>query len=172
MAANDILCEQGTQIIWKDPGFGTAFKDLTLAALAATSGRMGEIADLGAKFARRAFVEVSLVNGATAPAAGAIVEIYWAPSSSSTVFPGAVTGSDADYPATIANNKLQLQLVGFFMCANQTSNVSQSQNFIFDVPARYGCPVVINQTAQSLNTTAGTGSLHSLTLTPINDEVA
>lgn len=172
MAANDILCEQGAAITWKDPSAGTAYKDLTLAALAATSGRMGEVADLGAKFARRAFLEVSLVNGGTAPAAGAIMEIYWAPSSSSTVFPGAVTGADADYPATVANNKLQLMLVGFFICANQTSNVAQSMNFIFDVPSRYGAPVVINQSAQSLNTSTGTSSLHFLTLTPINDEVA
>jgi hypothetical protein len=172
MANNDVLREQGTAITWKDPAFGTAFKDLTLANLASSAGRMGEFADLGAKFAPRFAVEMCIVNATAAPTAGRIVELYWAASTGTSTFPGQATGADAAYPATVANNKLQLQLIGFFVCANTTSNAAQNQTLEFSPPSRYGCPVVVNMTDQALNTLAGTDSGHYITLTPVNDEVA
>ena len=80
-------------------GHGGRLYDRILAGLAASAGRMGQAADLAdtaERFAPRWAIAVELTLD-TAPAAGSVIEIYWAASRDNLIFPGGVTGNDGAY---------------------------------------------------------------------------
>jgi len=166
--STEILVKQGTAKVWKAAGGDYA---ITLASLASQAGRMGQKADLadtGGRFAARWAVAVEL-NMDVAPAAGSVIEIYWAPSRDSTSFPGGVTGADGSYkPGEEDEWKKQLLLVGCLVLTADADAVVQTQVFEFWPPARYGCPVVVNKSGQALE---GDDDSHRITLVPLLDEI-
>ena len=163
--SNEIRVKQGSAVVWKAGGGNKA---ITLASLADDAGRCGEKADLGATFAPRYAVTVE-INLDAAPTAGNSIEIYWAPSHDNSTFPGGATGTDAAYkPGEEDEWKKQLLLIGCLVVTADADSVVQTQVFVFSPPGRYGCPVVINKTAQAFE---GDNDDHQITLTPLIDEV-
>jgi len=163
--ANELLVKHGTNLVWKNAGGDYA---ITLATLLDDTGRNGVKADLGATFAAQYAVTVEL-NMDIAPTAGGCIEIWWAPSYDNTTFPGGATGTDAAYKAGEVDEwKKQLLLIGCLVVTNDADTAVQTQVFVFSPPARYGAPVVINKSGQSLE---GDEDSHQLTFTPLIDEL-
>lgn len=158
--AAEILQKQKTAITWKTSG-GTAV--ITLTSLAASAGRKGAGVDLGSVFAARCVVDI-LTKFAVAPTAGATLEIYWASSRDNTNFDAQQSSADAVFTNTNLNK--QLHYIGSLI-ADSTTN-AQQQSWLFFTPGRYGFPVIYNSTTQALSGTAGD---HTITLTPIADEI-
>lgn len=140
----------GTAVVWGEAGGAGVTKTLSLDFLASAAGRMGASADLGAAWDDEWVVELRVETG-TAPAAGTTwVELYLAYSLDNLKWPGKVTGSDAAYPATVANNKLQLGPPVSVLVATADANTELVQNaVIFRPAARYIVPVVVNLLGQA-----------------------
>lgn len=156
----------GTPIVWKNTGGNYA---ITLASLAATKGRCGVKADLGETIWPNYAVSIALEFG-SAPTAGGVVEVYWSSSSNNTTFMGGATGTDAAYKdGEEAEWAKQLTFVASFVCTADGSGTVQNQFLGYlKPPARYGCPVIINKTSQSIINN-NTNSV--LTLTPVMEEI-
>lgn len=136
--------ELGTAIVWGEASGAGVTNTLSLNALAAAAGRMGAAVDLGAEWDQEYAVLLWVETG-TAPVAGRTVEAYLASSHDNTNWPGKVTGSDAAYPATVADNKAQLGQPASILVATADGNtVLRQQPTIWRPPARYVAPVVIN----------------------------
>lgn len=150
MALPDYLkFEQGTAIVWGEAGGSGVTNTLSLDALATAAGRMGAGVDLGAAWDQDYAVYLWVETG-TAPTAGNTVELYLASSHDNSNWPGKVTGSDAAYPATVANNKLQLgPPVSILIATNDGNTVLRAQPVIWTPPARYVAPVVVNLLGQA-----------------------
>lgn len=158
--ANAILQYQDTDTTWEPAGGDEV---LTLTNMADGAGRAGDEHDFGAKFPIAVRVELE-TKFAVSPTAGEIVEIMWSSSIDGTNYDGECTGSDAAY--SDENDQKRLYLVGVLACTNDTS--VQRQSWIFILPARYGLPVVGNQSGQAMTNTAGD---HKLTVTPLISEI-
>lgn len=144
---------QGTAVIWGESGATgislTVTKTLSLDALADAAGRMGASADLGALWDREYLLWLIVETG-TAPTAGNVVELYMACSPDNTNWPGKVTGSDAAYPTTVANNKKQLGAPACILVAtNDGTTVLVQQPVIWRPSGRYVAPVVVNLLGQA-----------------------
>lgn len=158
--------EQGTAKSWKSSGGDYA---LTLTSLANDAAREGAKGDLGATWARRwaVFFTSSVGSAATN---GKEIEVYWGPSTHATAGsdnPGNLTGADA----ALSNPdelKFQLLYLGSLALSNARGTNVQKQYFEFMPPTRYGTPVVVNKSGQTLGSTAGD---HEVRLTPIEDLV-
>jgi len=158
--ANEILQKQAADVVWTSSG---GDETLTLTSLADGNGRAGDEHDFGATFAQR--VRVSLeVDFNVAPTAGEVVEVYWASSHDGTDYDGECTGSDAAY--NLEDDAKRLHFVGVLVASNDTD--PQRASWVFFLPARYGLPVVMNQSGQALTST---GTDQVLTVTPLVDEV-
>jgi len=159
--------ELGTPIVWGESGGSGVTNTLSLDALASTSGRMGASVDLGATFEDEYILEVRVETG-TAPTAGTTVEVYLAWSTDGANWPGKVTGSDAAYPTTVANNKLQLGPPAIVLNATNDGNTTLSQNGVTIRPAgRYVAPVVVNLLGQAFRDEATASNNDSrVVLTP------
>jgi len=168
------LAQQGPPLIWRVLGGAGITHAITLAGVATTEARAGVVADLaaglmaigmgGGRFPPRFSIEV-LVEMAGAPVAGETVELWWAPSKDGLVFPGGVTGVDEDWQAgDEAEFKAQLLHVGSVILSADAHPVAQIGNFVFDPPYRYGCPVLVNTSAQGLQ---NDDNEHRLTFTPV-----
>lgn len=160
--ANEVLDKQGTAIVIKESGGNVVF---TPKGLTNNNARMSASIDLGAKFAPRYAVELQSKLG-SAPTAGLTIEVYWATSKDDSVWPGKTTGSDGAYPATIDDNKKQLQALLPLVCHNTTD--AQIQVRGLRPLGRYGVIVWVNKTGQTLTNVAAD---HIVTLTPIIDEI-
>lgn len=158
--ANEILQKQGTSVTWTSAG---GDETLTLTSLASGDGRAGDEHDFGATFPPR--VRISLeVDFNVAPTAGNTVDVYWASSHDGTDYDGECTGSDAAYNSE--DDMRRLYFVGSLAASNDTN--PQRASWVFGLPARYGLPVVSNQSGQAL-TNVGTDQI--VTVTPLVDEV-
>lgn len=158
--ANEILQKQGTDIVWTSAGGDEV---LTLTSLADGDGRMGEEHDFGVTHAPR--VRISLeVDFNVAPTAGEVVEVFWSSSHDGTDYDAECTGADAAFNSE--DDAKRLHLVGVLVASNDTD--PQRQSWIFFLPARYGVPVVMNQSGQVLT---NVGADQILTVTPLIDEV-
>ena len=160
MLANQILQLQGTDVVWTSAGGDEV---ITLTSLANGSGRMGEEHDFGATHAPRVRVSL-LVDFNAAPTAGLAIDVYWSSSEDGTNYDGECTGADAAYNSEDDMNRLHS--IGSLIASNDTD--PQRASWIFFLPARYGLPVVSNQSGQVL-TNVGTDQV--LTVTPLIDEV-
>ena len=158
--ANEILQKQGKDVTWAASGGDEV---LTLTSLATVAGRKGDVHDFGATFSQRCRVKLK-TDFATSPTAGDPVEVYWASSEDNSDFDSGTAQGDAAFTDTDLNK--QLHLVGIL--AADASTVSQGRSWVFDLPARYGYPVVYNGTGQSLSSTAAD---HELVITPLVDEI-
>jgi len=158
--ANEILQKQGTDVEWTSAGGDEV---ITLTSLADGNGRMGEEHDFGATHAPR--VRISLeVDFNVAPTAGESVDVYWSSSHDGTDYDGECTGADAAYNSEDDMNRLHY--VGSLIASNDTD--PQRASWVFFLPARYGLPVVSNQSGQAL-TNVGTDQI--VIVTPLVDEV-
>lgn len=157
--ANEILQKQGTTVVWNAGGDET----LTLASLANGDGRMGDEHDFGATHAARVRVEAEFDFNA-APTGGNSMDIYWSSSQDGTDYDGECSGADAAYNSE--PDMKRLHFVGALVVSNDTD--PQRASWIFFLPARYGLPVVSNQSGQAL--TAVEADQH-IKVTPLIDEV-
>lgn len=150
MALPDYLkASQGTAVIWGESGASGVTKTLTLDALANAAGRMGASADLSATWDQDYLVYLYIETG-TAPTAGNTVELYMACSYDNSVWPGKVTGSDAAYPTTVANNKLQLELVQVLVATGDSNTTLVQAPTLWRPKGRYVTPVVVNLLGQAI----------------------
>lgn len=144
-----IKFEAGTSVVWGEAGASGVTNTMTFEALASAAGRMGAAVDLGAAWDQE-FAVYFYVETGTAPAAGVVAELYFASSIDNTNWPGKVTGSDAAYPATVANNKLQLGPPVTVLVATADANTTlRQQPVLWTPPARYVAPVVVNLLGQA-----------------------
>lgn len=158
--ANEILQKQGADITWTSAA-GTEV--LTLTSLADGNGRAGEEHDFGATYTAQVRISMELDFNA-APTAGNVVDLYWSSSHDGTDYDGECTGGDAAY--NDENDMRRLHWVGSLVCTNDTN--PQRQSWMFFLPARFGLPVVNNQSGQVLT---ATGTDQMVIVTPIIDEV-
>ena len=152
----------GTALSWKSSGGDYA---ITLTSLANAAARGGAKGDLGAYWAQRwAVVLLSAVGSAATN--GNMLELYWAGSPSATAGTenaGGASGTDASF-ATPAEYKLQLLPIGNLVLSNAAGTAVQEQIFEFYPRLRYGMPVLVNSSGQTLSGTAGN---HEIRLIPI-----
>jgi hypothetical protein len=154
--------EVGSAITWKSSG-GTY--GLTCTSVTNNNGRQGAKGDLGANRARIWDVLFTSSVGAAATA-GSEIELWWAPSDSATAGtdnPGGVSGTDATFNTTPDEYKQQLVFVGSLVLSNNAGTGVQKQWLSFVPPCRYGSPVIVNKSGQTLGGTAGD---HTLTFVP------
>lgn len=157
---NNILQVQLTDITWTSSGGDEA---LTLTSLANGNGRAGDEHDFGVTFAQR--VRISLeVDFNVAPTAGQVMQVFWASSHDGTSYDGEATGSDAAYNSE--DDARRLHPVGTLSASNDTD--PQRASWVFFLPARYGLPVVFNQSGQALT---ATGTDQKVIVTPLVDQV-
>ena len=133
---------------------------------------MGNYKDLGATWDQDQIVCLAIETG-TAPAAGTTVELYLAFSYDNTYWPGKVTGSDAAYPATIADNKKQLGNPAVILVATADTNTVLKQQCNIVRPAgRYVTPVIVNLLGQAIrDETTATDNDSRVILIPLQTTV-
>ena len=151
---------QGTTLTWTSAGGDEV---ITLTSLATGDGRMGEEHDFTATFPQLVRVQLE-VDFNAAPTAGLTMDVYWASSDDGTDYDGECTGSDAAYNSE-ADMK-RLQWVGSLVASNDTD--PQIASWLFFLPARYGLPVVSNQSGQALT---ATGTDQIVTVTPLVGDI-
>lgn len=177
---NEVLNKTGTPVVWADStdfsgtnnGF-TRTHQLLLENIANNAARQGAKADLGATRARLYAVVVGIEFN-TAPTAGNVVEVFWASSPSGTAGTGntgGAGGSDAAYKAGEEDEwKKQLMYLGALVATNDGNTTPQYQVIgYFTPPDRYGMPVVVNKSGQTLNATDAVEMF--VALVPVVDEV-
>lgn len=153
--------QQGTNLVWKKTGGGYA---ITLAGIANNAARQGVKGDLGAKFARVWSVTLQ-INLDAAPAAGNLIELFWAPSHDNTTFPGGADGTDSPYMADEVDEwKKQLWRIGSLPVTADADAAIQTKVFSFQPPTRYGAPVVVNKSGQAFE---NDDDAHRITFTPL-----
>jgi hypothetical protein len=158
--ANEILQKQGTDVVWTSAGGDEV---ITLTSLANGDGREGDEHDFTATHPSR--VRISLeVDFNVAPTAGLRMDVYWSSSHDGTDYDGECSGADAAYNSE--DDMRRLHYVGSLLASNDVN--PQRASWVFWLPARYGLPVVSNQSGQALT---ATGTDQIVTVTPLIDEV-
>jgi hypothetical protein len=152
---------QGTTVTWTSAG---GDETLTLTSLASGDGRMGDEHDFGATFPERVRIEL-VVDFNVAPTAGLTMDVYWSSSDDGTNYDGECSGSDAAYNTEA--DMARLHYVGSLSASNDTD--PQRASWVFFLPARYGLPVVSNQSGQALT---ATGTDQIVTVTPLIGDIA
>jgi hypothetical protein len=122
-----------------------------------TGARQSAKVDLGTDRARCYAVKAAFELAAT-PTAGNVIELWWAPSSSSTAAnrnPGAVSGSDAAYTGYSNNcdvSLVQLVYIGDFVCTAQaTGTVQVAEVGLLFPRERWGSLVVRNKSGAAFH---------------------
>lgn len=159
--------EVGSAITWKSSGGTYA---LTCTSVTDGNGRQGVKGDLGVNRARIWDVLFTSSVGSAATA-GKEIELYWGPSDSATAGtdnPGGLSGTDTTFNTTPDEYKLQLVFIGSLVLSNNAGTGIQKQWFAFVPPQRYGSPVVVNKSGQTLGATAGD---HTLTFIPREEAI-
>lgn len=152
----------GTALSWKSSGGDYA---ITLTSLVNAAARQGAKGDLTAYWAQRWAVILKSAVGSAATN-GNMLELYWAGSPSATAAtdnPGGADGTDNSF-GTPGEYKLQLLPIGNLVLSNNAGTGVQTQMFEFYPRLRYGMPVLVNSSGQTLSSTAGN---HEIRLIPI-----
>lgn len=156
--------QQGTPVVWKNSGGDYA---ITLGSLANNAARQGAKGDLGDPNFADEYVAELVIETNTAPTAGNTFELYWAASRNATAGsenPGGASGTDAAYKAAEEDEwKKQLEFIGTLVVTNDASTVQRQIVGKFRPSYRYGMPVVVNKSGQTLNTS---NTNHAVTVTP------
>lgn len=165
--SSDLSLTVGQQILFNDAGtyspatlnnieVGTA-TDIAfdLTSVAAAAAEASAKADLGATRAPEYAVHAA-IEMAVAPVTGTTFDFYWAPSGLAATGagnPGWVHGNSAVYtgtPATLAEGLKHLVFIGsMVMSADATAAIQMAFIGVLRPTMRYGCLVVINNTAQA-----------------------
>lgn len=156
----DVKQTQGTSVVWTSSG---GDETLTLTSLADGDGRAGDEHDFGATFPVSVRIAIE-VDFNAAPTAGEVVNVYWSSSHDGTDYDGECTGTDAAYNSE--DDARRLWWVGALHASNDTN--PQIASWVFYLPARYGLPVVINQSGQALTST---GTDQVVTVTPLIGDI-
>jgi len=126
-----------------------------LTSVATTAAEASAKADLGATRAPEYAVHAA-IEMAVAPVTGTTFDFYWAPSGLATAGagnPGYVSGASETYtgtPGTLAEGLKQLVFIGsMVMGADATTTIQMAFIGVFRPQMRYGCLVVVNNTAQA-----------------------
>jgi hypothetical protein len=151
--AGDFSAAAGTSL-----EFGTPTDcQISLASVADGAARQSAKVDLGAERAQVYKVRAAFEMAAT-PTTGEVIELYWAPSSSSTAGngnAGNTTGADAAYAGYSANlgaSVKQLDFIGVFVCTVQTTTTVQVAEIGSFIPSeRYGSLVVKNESGAAFH---------------------
>ena len=158
--------EVGTAKVWQSSGGDYG---ITCTSLANGSARQGAKGDLGTPFAKRwrLTLEIKLTSAGTN---GNEVEVYWAGSDSATAGtgnPGNTSGTDASL-SNPSEVKRQLIPVGSLMVANSLGTGVQRQVMEFCPNARYGMPVLVNNSGVAFS---GAAADTIITIAPLQDSV-
>ena len=131
-----------------------------LTSVAAAAAEASAKADLGANRAPEYAVHAA-IEMAVAPVTGTRFDFYWAPSVNTTAGagnPGWITGASEAYtgtPGTLAEGLIHLIYIGsMIMSADATGVIQMAFVGVFAPPTRYGCLVVVNNTAQATHNDA------------------
>jgi len=126
-----------------------------LTSVAAAAAEASAKADLGANRAPEYAVHAA-IEMAVAPVTGTTFDFYWAPSVNTTAGagnPGWVSGASEAYtgtPGTLAEGLAHFKMIGqMVMSADATGTIQMAYIGKFSPPTRYGCLVVVNNTAQA-----------------------
>ena len=126
-----------------------------LTSVAAAAAEASAKADLTATRAPEYMVHAA-IEMAVAPVTGTTFDFYWAPSglsASGAGNPGFVHGNSAVFtgtPATLAEALKQLTFIGsMVMTADATGTIQMAAIGVLRPTMRYGCLVVVNNTAQA-----------------------
>lgn len=149
---------QETAITWTDSGGDYA---LDLGGLAADAWRAGTVGDLGSGArADRYELKVVIDGFDTAPVVGETVEVYLA-FSDGTNIDGDLSGTDGASSSVVAPN-IQFALALTVQTTTAADELIASTTV--DIVSRYVIPVVHNNTADALLSTA---DAHKVILTPM-----
>jgi len=147
---------QGTPILWKASGGDHV---LTLTSLANGAGRKGDVHDFGANLPQ--FIRVEMKTKiASSPVLGKTVDIWWASSVDNSTFDALIAAGDA--ALSDVDLVYQMRPIGNLVLLANTN--AQLQSFDFAIPARYGFPVIVNNSGQALS---GTATDHAISIIPI-----
>lgn len=130
---------------------------ISMASVANAAARQSAKGDLGATRPLLYNVRMAVELAAT-PTAGNTIDLYWAPSQSSTAGtgnPGNVSGSDGAYSGYSSNLTAtlpQLLFIGSFVCTAQaTTTIQVGRVGTFMPTERYGSLVVVNNSGASIH---------------------
>lgn len=161
---NEIRVTQGEPTVWA----ADTTPYIALGGLASNAARIGAGVDLGENFPGRCLLCVA-IELATAPAAGATIDVYWAASHDDATWPGGVTGGAGIFHAGAEDSwARQLLYIGGLVVTANGVGTTQRQTLLFTPLARFGCPVLVNRSGQAL---AASNSNQKLTLVPLTDEI-
>jgi len=162
--ANKIYINEETQLVWAASG-GDFTLDLGTSGGDAGGVRVGARGDLGAAARSEWYEWRMLIDGFdTAPVVGENVDIYIA-TSDGTVEDGEVGTADADGATTDLPN---LTFLRSATVQTTTAGNNLQVSGIVRIVARYVSPVIHNNTADKLLSTA---DAHQFLLTPVPPEV-
>ena len=158
----------GTPVVWTDTG---GDKLLDLGGLAANGVVMGSFLDLGISPRTTKYKFEFLIDGFdTAPVVDDVVSLRFSQSDATTNFDGNPTTD----PTTTAQGTMTVaQLVNLRIadvCSVYSTTAADELKITgyVELTGRYVSPVVHNQTADAL---LSTSDAHSLTLTPMTDDI-
>ncbi len=161
--ANKIYINPETAVVWTDTGGDYA---LDCGGLAADGVRVGAQGDLGSGArAFQYFWQIVIDGFDTAPVVGETVDIYLAFANDATDIDGDVGASDA---AGDTNDLPNLLPIGNAVVASTTAGDELIISGVIEIFSRYVSPVIHNNTADALLSTA---DAHTLTLIPVPTEV-
>lgn len=133
---------------------------LDLTSLADGAARQSTKVDLGEDRALSYAVRAAFEMAAT-PTAGAVIQLWWAPSQHVTAAngnPGGCSGADgayAGYSSNMATSIVQLVYIGVFVCTVQVTTVVQvAEVGILSPTERYGSLVVRNESGAAFHSDA------------------
>lgn len=149
---------------------------LTIHGLTNAASRQSAKVDLGQRRAPAYNVIACIEFGASAPTAGAAIELYWAPSTSATAGTGntgGTSGADAAYTSigsgTDDGGVKKLQFIGQMACEAVANGVQIAFIGTFSPATRYGSLIIKNECGQTLFATDGNEC--QILLEPVIDEV-
>jgi hypothetical protein len=169
--------QQGaTPLTWKSSGGTYA---LTPTSVTDGNGRQGAKGDMGNTggsdgTTRARLWDVLFTSSVgVAATAGKEIELWWSPSDSATAGTDnaagdVVSGTDATFNTTPDEHTKQLVQIGSLILSNNTGTAIQRQWFTFSPPQRYGSPVIVNHSGQTLGATA---TDHTLTFIPREEDI-
>lgn len=191
---NEVLQKNGTQIRFfvsgsfspaddgtnwtRDGGHTPTDVDLTLASVADGVGAQSDKVDLGATRAARYRCFGCVDFTGEVPSAGATVDYYWMPSTSSTEGEGNVAGNSGidatpapsgQVPSGMSVGQFAAMgiYIGSLVCTDD-GNVQNGYVGEFSPPTRWGQLLVVNQSGDSFE--ADDDEMHQI-LEPVIDEV-
>lgn len=160
--ANEIYLVRGTAITWTDSGGDEV---LDLGALAADGVRVGAYHDWGTGAQPDAYYwELDIDGFNTAPVVGEAVNFYLCESLDATLWTGPESPSDTSDGAGATNRLPNLKLIGAAIVRSTTAGDNLVASGSFQSAARYVSPVIHNNTADALLSTADNHELH---ITPV-----